>query len=203
MQRPKILLDIDGVCADFVGAGLKALATLGIHKRPEDVTSYKMQHALGLTEEQTRAWFAMIREPGYCANIPLYDGAREGVDQLRKIGDVYAVTARFRGMPYWVEEREEWLHQHLDFDPRAEVIFTDAKHCIRGDVLIEDTTSTLVRWKQEYPRSLGLRIQRPYNESEVYDEGPTINAGRLTTTAAIVDHYCYILYGLRRRCDRW
>jgi 5'-nucleotidase len=166
-RRPVILLDVDGVLADFIGANLRTLSRAGLHGyRREDVTQWDCAAAWGLSDAtktiMKRAWSA----PGFCQCIEPYPEAEGMVDRLREIGDVYAVTAPMSSNPTWMHERREWLVDYFGFKGDADIVQTAAKHLVRGDVFVEDKASTLHSWQLAWPESTGVLWSRPYNEIE-------------------------------------
>lgn len=92
----RILLDCDGVLADFVGGFLKTLRDIdGVPRAHEDVTQYTIEEALDLTPETTASVHAQISQRGWCLGLQPIIGAREGVKALREAGhDLAVVTAR-------------------------------------------------------------------------------------------------------------
>lgn len=166
--KPTILLDIDGVTANFVRPVLDAVTALtGKTYTDDDVTEWDMYKALGVSPEVGKAADEVIKTKGFCRSLRLYDGAREGVEELRRFADVYAVTAPFDS-DYWMREREQWLVAELGFS-RYDIVPTHAKHMVAGDVLIDDKTSTLVKW-QEQPHTLGAGIlfSQPWNKADAW-----------------------------------
>mgnify|MGYP001576197444 CR=1 FL=1 len=163
MTRPVILLDVDGVLADFITANLRTLHAFGAGPfAHDDVTAWSIEDSLGLTSSQRARMKARWSEPGFCASIPPYEGAQAGVEALRAIGEVYAVTAPMWSGPTWQHERTEWLVKHFDFR-REDVVSTAAKHLVRGDVLVEDKPEALHRWSSSWPDGLGVLWHQPYN----------------------------------------
>jgi 5'(3')-deoxyribonucleotidase len=168
-RRPVILLDVDGVLADFTGACLRALLDVGVRRSASDVTSYKIEDALGLDAGARGYMKSQWSRAGFCAGIEPYPYAREGVEMLRMVGSVYAVTAPMWSSPTWQHERALWLSERMDIITRH-VISTHAKHLVRGDVLVEDKPETLAAWMEAWPGGVGVLIDRPYNRDVI--DGP-------------------------------
>lgn len=161
MTRPVVLLDVDGVIANFIEANLRWLWGYGIERYHNDVTAWdfaSLDIKPDLHFEMKRRW----SEPGFCAAIPPYDGAVEGVELLRERADVYAVTAPMCSSLTWQGERMEWLVGHFDFR-RDHVISTAAKYLVRGDVLVDDKPSTVDAWAAAHPQGCGVVWAQPYN----------------------------------------
>lgn len=161
-RRPVILLDVDGVLANFIEANLATLRELGVERQHDDVRAWSVEESLGLTSAQRAQMKARWSEAGFCASIPVYEGAAAGVELLRSIGEVYAVTAPMWSAPTWQHERTEWLMRHFDFT-RDQVVSTAAKHLVRGDIFVEDKPETLARWAEAWPGALPVLWDRPYN----------------------------------------
>ena len=67
-MSPRVLLDVDGVLADFVSAFLHVVyMRLGRSFEPSDVTSFGIANSLGLTKD----------EFDRCAEVVVQDIARE------------------------------------------------------------------------------------------------------------------------------
>lgn len=111
----------------------------------------------------------MSRAPGFCASLPWYRGARTFVEVLKDFGNVWAVTAPWNSST-WDSERRAWLAPVLN---PSKVIScnTLAKPLVRGDVLIEDRTATLVAWLAENPKGLGILLDRPWNRNDRIPSG--------------------------------
>ncbi len=176
--KPRVLVDIDGLVLNFIDRALRVARELfEIELEHDDVDDYRMDQVL-ITKGGARfdepAWFAAIRERGYCLSIPEYPGVRESLTELRKIADLYAVTVPFPGMPYWMFEREEKLTRDLGFQTH-QIIHTAAKYVCVGDVLLEDTTRHLVNWRAHHPDGVAIRMRRPYNAREPFEQGITVN----------------------------
>ena len=154
-----ILVDCDGVLSNFVRA---------FQKGANEITG------LNRTEEENIDWDFLtlypkdrhqeILEPigkiGWCAGLEPYPGARRGVDELRKIGKVYCVTAPWHSST-WCWERTEWLISHMGFD-KNDVLHIHDKWLVQGLTLIDDKPETLVKWC-EATGNIGILWDQPYN----------------------------------------
>lgn len=172
MKRPIVLLDCDGVLANFIERNLRELAdAFGIVRDHDDVTDWRLEASLGLTEDQRHHMKAQWSLPGFAASMEPYRGAREGVDGLRAVADVYCVTAPMWSSPTWQHERTEWLGRYFGFE-RDQVVSTAAKHLVNGHVLVDDRVDVLGRWLSTHG-SIGWGGQavawsHKYNESATW-----------------------------------
>lgn len=160
----RILCDIDGVAADFTKAVLEIVAEhTGKVRRHSDVTRWDIYGCLGLSDEERELVEHEMRCPGVAESLELLPGAREAVEELRELGDVYAVTSPLAGSLTWAGERTEWLKDQLGFDNKH-IVHTASKGVVRGDVLIDDHAANVAEWLREHPNGLGILFDQPHNQ---------------------------------------
>lgn len=160
-MKKRVLVDIDGVVANFHGSTLSFVSnTLGVEHDLQTfrgwdiIQSVGIQHRTAIEAEWTRK--------GWCLELPPYEGAIEGVELLRSVADVYFVTAQMPDAPYWMYERIQWLKEHLKADERH-IVITMAKHLVVGDVLVDDKPENINGWVQAHPGKKGVLWEQPYN----------------------------------------
>lgn len=154
----RILIDVDGVLADLVGALCERLDGVGYKYTPESFNKYEFERVLPtLAAEFVRECMA---EEGFCASLPWYPNAQAFVECLKEFSDVVAVTKPYPKGPTWAYERANWLHPHI-----TRVIQTDVKECVEGDVLIEDYEVNALKWLDAHPDGQALLINRPWNRA--------------------------------------
>jgi 5'(3')-deoxyribonucleotidase len=166
-MKPIVLLDVDGVLADFVGPYLDVVNSLTFDKgitlmrhQREDVKTWRISESLGLTDEIKAAVDVKVKSVGFCAGLPVIDGAKEGVKALQEISEVYIATSPWKG-PHWSHERAEWLEKHFGIE-QDRVMQGKAKFLLDGDVLIDDKASTVGRWVARHP-GFGLLWSTSHN----------------------------------------
>jgi 5'(3')-deoxyribonucleotidase len=156
----KLLVDVDGVLADFVSGLCARLKERGFTRTPEDIRSWSLEDSL--TAEEVRECMHIMSVPGFCRSLEWYEGAKDFLRLLRGAGDVFAVTAPFDASETWERERKAWLESHI---PRKQVlpISGEFKRLVRGDVLIEDHPGTACEWLEDNPSGVAILIDRPWN----------------------------------------
>ena len=92
MTRPRVLLDVDGVLADFLTPALAFVEKLtGKTYQEADMTTWDIFEVVGKEWEQP--FFEACNRPGFAASLAVYPGAQEGVARLREVAEVYIVTS--------------------------------------------------------------------------------------------------------------
>lgn len=192
----RILLDVDGVLADFVTPALKIINEIAGQSStarawlPEDITQYNIIRACQLTAAQAKCWHAAISAPGFCANLEAYPDVPETLKSLRNLGEVVAVTTPFdnatgQAAPYWMVERYNWLLAH-GFRT-TEIIFTHDKSYIGGDIFVDDHAHHVDLWKYRQKNPAGA-VARPYLYSRPWNlNDRDLDAYRIPSIAFLVD----------------
>lgn len=151
MKRPTLLLDVDGVFADFVGGylGLVLRVTGRLYDHAH-ITQWDIAAACRLTPEEKRDVTAELIKPGFCRNLMLLPGAFEGLQLVRAIADPVFVTSPWDSSPTWDYERRCWLFDRLDVR-REDIIQTTSKHHVDGDLILDDHHESVGRWLERRP----------------------------------------------------
>lgn len=159
----RVLLDIDGVVADFLTAALSVVHEVsGQLYRAEDLPTWDIWDHVG--REHEGACYERYRAEGFCAGLQPYPGAVDGVQRLLSVAEVHVVTSPIHGK-HWYYERAEWVRQHLGIAPK-QVLFTGHKEHVAGDILIDDRVLHVRKWADMHPLGVGIVWDQPYNRAE-------------------------------------
>ncbi len=183
MKRLRILIDVDGPMADFVAPALEAIfqVTGRRFKASDHVNGWDLFAGLGLSDDETKEVFRVMEVPGLCLGIPMVAGARDGIEELRKFADVWAVTSPFGG-EHWMHERDAWLVRNLGFHKKDVLhVRGESKHGVYGNMLIEDKVDTLRSWQAAWPTETAVLFELSYNRGEgwggsAFDNWPSLVA---------------------------
>jgi 5'(3')-deoxyribonucleotidase len=161
----RVLLDVDGVIADFTGKVLSEIERiLGRYYEPHQVTQWSIKDALGLSD---RDWKRVVDEvicrEGFAYFLDPYPGAVAAVKELAA-DHVYFVTSPWHSSETWCHDRTEWLCKHFGQAQGRKVIHTGHKHLVDGDVLVDDKPETVFEWARVNVRRVGVLWDRPYNQ---------------------------------------
>lgn len=184
----RILLDCDGVLADFIGPVLELVREhTGREHARADVTGFGFAAALKLSADENRiVTDAISNRAGWWSSLPVLPGAREGVARLRELGEVYIVTSPWNSCATWLHEREAWLKKHFDI-PHSRVLAGSAKHLVAGQWFVDDKTSTLHDWQSEND---GVAVQwaTPHNRRDGWLGPSTSSWEQLTAWVKEASH---------------
>lgn len=170
MIRPTILVDVDGVLADFATGGCRWARVLGAPDSltPATLGNYRIESYVPATAR--KKWWTRVTARGFCLSLKPMPGALEAVMELRRLGDVVALTAPMDS-PHWSYERMEWLRDHFDF-ARENVISTSGKRWVPGQFFADDTIDQLQDWTDRWgSRGGAFLIDAPYNEGQLWPRG--------------------------------
>jgi 5'(3')-deoxyribonucleotidase len=163
----RILIDCDNVLCSFTAEFLIMLSyTSGRYGlREEQVKDFDFK-SVATSRELALTWKNVDETKEWCASLPALSGIDHQLRILRSAGhEVVAVTAPRFG-PYWMYERAKWLDDHGFGKDR--MIFTHAKHCVTGDVFIDDSLENVQKWTAANPTKLCILVDKSWNQ-KVFD----------------------------------
>lgn len=158
------ILDVDGVLVDCAGHALKLV---GAPQTVEDITDYDMFSFL--STEHRDAVYAMWEGFDFWRDLPVIEGAQEGVIRLRRYGfRVVFATSPWVGCHGWENARRASLGQLFDAKS-SDVVSIHDKALLNGDLFIDDKAEHVRAWHQaaEYrmpwmPQVTGKSDRRPH-----------------------------------------
>lgn len=151
MSERIIFLDMDGVCADFVGAALEACG----HPELAPIRCWDMSKQMGITVSEF--WRRIdAKGIGFWEGLQEYHWFNNMYDSLCRQGEVYFVSApsnsihSFSGKAAWLKGR---------FSPHFNrLIFTQHKHLLAGGpgerVLIDDNEKNCKSFREHGGRAI-------------------------------------------------
>lgn len=93
---------------------------------------------------------AIIREKlfsrGFFRNLPVMDNCVEVMEKLNLRYEVFVVSAALE-FPNSLNDKLEWLNEHMPFLTWRQVVFCGDKRMIEGDIMIDDHVRNLVHFK--------------------------------------------------------
>lgn len=170
----RLVLDVDGVLADFVGHTLTLLGPIAPQGGRDAFTTWDFVTTLEphVADHCIRGW----HQQGWCRSIPTIPGAVEAVQRIRQAGvEVVFATTPMRNAPHWVEERIAWLTHHFAADV-DHIAFVHNKALIPGTVMVDDKPENVETWARTYPSASTFLWSAPYNAAHPMG---ALNASRI------------------------
>lgn len=150
----KILIDVDGVVADFTNTLLDELQV----KNPAPTKWNFIKELDTETKEEAEA---ILEDEEFWGGLPLIDGAKKAVRLLKAYGhDIVWVTAPWTSCARWEEARRFWISEHFGDD---EVIVASDKSDVPGDIFIDDKPDNVRAWQKANPNKKAFIYDQPYN----------------------------------------
>jgi 5'(3')-deoxyribonucleotidase len=167
----RVLLDVDGVIADFVSGYLSAVKrATGRDYLADQITGFDIPRALRLAAAERQAVEQAVSRPGYCQELGEYPGAVAAVEQIARVHEVVFVTGQWSGSPTWTSDREQWLRSRFG-ELGRNVVHTQLKHVVSGDVLVDDNLDNCAAWAAAHQAGTAIVWSRPWNRRQ---EPPTV-----------------------------
>jgi 5'(3')-deoxyribonucleotidase len=152
------LIDCDEILADFSKAVI-ALATHTFGSEMPEIPDNEWDIFNAFDDEQKAFLDDRISRKGFCADLPICDGAQQGVQRIRNTGcELVCVTTPWKS-PTWAYERQLWLTEHFNLD-RDHTVFTKRKDLVRGDFFLDDRPKHVLA----HP-DLAMLWSTPYNKT--------------------------------------
>lgn len=131
----KVLIDMDGVVADFVGAVLAGLDERGVHIERADIDQFTYldwasKHVDWARDIACRDGFFLGLEP-----LP---GAIEGVKRLADVYDLQFCSSPLPGSSSCEEDKRRWIEKYFGKELAVSAYIGADKTLCDGDVLIDD-----------------------------------------------------------------
>jgi 5'-nucleotidase len=135
-----ILIDQDGVLADFENAFVAAWRQAHPHIPPVEFEDRRSFHILDDYAPELRARAeALYTAPGFIRNLPPVPGALDAIRELADLGlDVRICSSPLRQYENCVAEKYHWVERHLGRGWTQRLILTRDKTLVQGDILIDD-----------------------------------------------------------------
>lgn len=161
-----VLLDCDGVLADFITPALKVVEKhTGVLYKEEHFDDWDFIKVIrdNHGHEVVDKCYDDFHREGFVFDLPVYPGAVEGVARLRKVADVFVVTSPMHSR-HWYYERVEWLKTFFGFKNRS-IIHCGTKRLVQGNMLVDDKPANLVDWGN-FNSGVPVLWDRPYNKKD-------------------------------------
>jgi len=164
-ERRVVLVDMDGVIADFEGGFLK-----NWRERHPDKPSIPLEHrtTFYIADQYPQEWRELVRQimlaPGFYRNLEPIPGSIAALQEMSELGfEVFICSRPLSEYKNCVLEKYEWVEEHLGEDWVKRIILTRDKTIIKADILIDDRPEirgvAMPSWEH-------ILCDQPYNREE-------------------------------------
>lgn len=162
----KILVDMDGVIADFEGGFLKLWREAHPNK---PFIPIEQRTTFYLAEQYSTDLKDYVREifssPNFFRSLEPINGGIEALNELKKVGhEVFICSSPLTSYRNCVLEKYEWIETHLGKEWVNNIILSKDKTMIKGDLLIDDRPSVK---GCDTPSWEHIVYDQPYNRTEI------------------------------------
>lgn len=174
MSKPILVLDVDGVLADFVGATLDFLErNYAVYVDYADLKLWDfMEHPV--LQPYRKVAKGHWATPGFAANLVPMKGTVEAVRRLRELTDLRYATSPMGSNPTWIVERNAWLNRHFGPTLNENIRHTSTKSEMKGHIFCDDKIENVVEYRQAHPGAVVILHTQPYNVESAWD-GPRVS----------------------------
>lgn len=160
MSKETLLLDMDGVTWDFAGHIIERLRKSDIHIAMR--TLEKFHFADNMPEGEMRARVKRIySELGFFSTMPMIEGAKEAINELRESYDVRFCSSPLSAHPACEEEKREAIAREFGAEMADAAYIGRDKTIVSGAILIDDKPE--VDGENKAPSWEHLIFNQPWN----------------------------------------
>ncbi len=170
MSKPKILVDCDGVLADLDGYLWDCCLEAGVRL---DISSRDEQTKYLLTDHIPDPWHrGAIRDfidgSRVFKDLPVLEGAQDGMNELSKVADVWICTKPLDTDRWCLYDKRNWVEKHFPEFVEKLILCSD-KSMIKADMLLDDAPA--IDWiiKAEWEPVVYNQPHNMHKKSVFYD----------------------------------
>lgn len=170
MKFPELILDLDGVVADF----FTPLLEIYNKKTGCDLTVYDINcHLENLGPRVLRDLIDIFNAPRYFSDLKPLPEAINIVSQFEEYGyKTIICTAPARDNDGGTNglsaaEKYEWIKKYLPWWSNH-IIITKHKERVFGDMIIDDYSMNILNWCKAHENGIGFLVDQPWNRSLSY-----------------------------------
>ena len=164
IRKKTIIVDVDGVCGDFVSHLNKKMEEIGYKVNKDKLDKWSLTdrfYSIGGRDIE-KDYLKILDNIDFWASIPLFKNVQEILKKIDKNYNLLIVTSPFpQVVDAFKEGRLQWLKKYFPFIKRDQIIFESKKWKIKADIIIEDKPETIEKFKG----SLKIVMDAPYNQS--------------------------------------
>jgi len=140
LEKKIVLVDIDGTLNDFQNHFLEFLEKSGYHYDYSKCKEWHMERGIK-TRDKKKILNSILSLDYFWETIPTLDYSFQGLQYLNDTYNVFIVTTP------WNENNKKiklsWMKKNFPFIDEKQIIFSNSKWELKGDIIIEDKPDTI------------------------------------------------------------
>jgi 5'(3')-deoxyribonucleotidase len=153
-QTLRIAIDMDGVIADHLNKHLKLYnRDYGDQLTLADLQGTKLRD-LAKCGVAVQKYY---QDSAFFRDLVVMEGSQAVIQQLQERYEIFITTAAME-FPSSFQAKYEWLTEHFNFIPKANIVFCGDKSIIQADYLIDDNSYNFKAFKGK-----GILFTSPHN----------------------------------------
>jgi 5'-nucleotidase len=180
MNKPIILIDMDGVIVDYI-SNLISVVKEGFHDGLDpklleisynDVTIQNIEDLFDYCEKTKKHIKDNLHIPGMFENPRPIPGAIEAVKILAEHFEVFLCSSPFSGRvdsDHGWSEKVSWIRKHFGKEWIDKLILTRDKTVVHGEILIDDKPK--ITGKKNVPDWQHVLFLQPWNKEKCFSDG--------------------------------
>lgn len=165
MNKLKVLCDVDGVLNDFQNHFLQYLDNIGITYDSRKCDGYHLERCIMVRDKKKVIEGIFSDDYFWTSMIPI-EHSLEGLEYLNIKYDLYIATTPWN--EHNKDIKTEWLLKYYPFLNVKQIIFSDEKWKLNGDIIIEDKPTTITKCGSQ--GMITVTKFQPYNMDIFTDE---------------------------------
>lgn len=124
--------------------------------QPEDITEWDLEPFMG------KEGIEIFKQPNFFATLKPYPYAVETLKNLHQEDFTILIATDHLDNPIIQQGKQEWLNKYLPFIPQENIHYTNQKHLVFADLIVDDSP----KYINTFP---GYRViwDKPYNRRNV------------------------------------
>lgn len=157
-----ILIDVDGVVSNLHDYIIGELAlNYNFNLKPYDFS--RIGSSKILPNDKRDFIIGILNKAGFAKKLAVLPGSQEAILNLKNMGHrIVWVSGKWHTSPSWANDRDWWLKEMFDASS-SDIIYTDQRWRLNGDVFIDDSSDKLKKWSIYNPKKKAILFKQPWN----------------------------------------
>jgi 5'(3')-deoxyribonucleotidase len=166
MNKLTIAFDMDSTLCNIIDPWLEDYnKEFNDNLIPEDILAFDIKKFI--KPEARHKIFSYLTTKGFYKRVkPITDVVKIAYE-LYKQGHNIAICTAAMNNTVMMQDKLEWLEEHMSFVPERNIMFVSNKGLLRSDWLYDDKLENITDFLKNNPKSKGYLIRTPANREDI------------------------------------